>query len=199
VKRVEPTGCRKCGLWHDTDRCFTSGGHPLQVRSYARYAPPLSKAILELKYRPNRLLAEVMGGWLIKLYADAGWSLDVVIPVPLAFVRKQQRGYNQVELIASPFAEALDLPLDRNTLRRVRDTGTQVGLDHVARRSNLEGAFRAEPQTCTDKSIVVIDDLLTSGATMTACAEALFAAGAAAVYGLTVARAARGDTRGRLT
>ena len=139
-----------------------------------------------------------MAGWLLKLQAEAGWQLDAVVPVPLAFVRKQQRGYNQVELIASPFAEALDLPLDRNTLRRVRDTGSQVGLDHVARRSNLDGAFRAEPHSCADKSILVIDDLLTSGATMVACAEALFAAGATAVYGLTVARAARGDRRGKL-
>lgn len=140
-----------------------------------------------------------MGGWLTKLYAETGWSLDTVVPVPLAFVRKQQRGYNQVELIASPFAEALDLPLDRNTLRRVRDTGSQVGLDHVARRSNLEGAFHAEPRSSANKSILLIDDLLTSGATMLACAEALYAAGAAEVYGLTVARAARVGRRGNWT
>ncbi len=96
-----------------------------------------------------------------------------------------------MELIASPFAEALDLPLDRNALTRVRDTGSQVGLDHVARRSNLEGAFRADPLRCMNKNFLLLDDLLTSGATILACSRALYAAGAGAVFGLTVARADR--------
>lgn len=199
--RVQPVGrigCQKCGFNHLLGKCLAEGDYPVRVRSYARYLPPLTQAILELKYRPNRALAEVLSTWLLELYLESGWVVDRVISVPLAVARKRQRGYNQIELIASPFAEALDLPLDRNTLTRVRDTGSQVGLDHVARRSNLEGAFRADPQRCLRRTFLLLDDLITSGATIRACSEALYAAGASAVYGLTIARADRKFHKGGL-
>lgn len=159
------------------------------IRSYALYRAPLIKAILELKYRPNQALGRVMADWLASMYRPLGWQAELVAPVPLSVARQRQRGYNQVELISSPLAEALNLPHYRNALKRVRDTGSQVGRDYTARMTNVEGAFKANPEYCDRKVILLVDDLVTTGATVRACSAACFAAGAADVFALTVGQA----------
>ena len=192
--KLEPcteTGCPRCGFRHKPGQCSISKDHPLEIQSYAFYKPPLIKAILDLKYRPNHALGRVMAGWLETIYDTRGWQADLVLPVPLSVARHRQRGYNQVELISSPLAEALDLPHYRNALKRVRDTGSQVGRDLPSRRKNVEGAFSAEPRICDRKFILLIDDLATTGATIHACAQALFQAGAVKIFALTVGRASR--------
>jgi competence protein ComFC len=183
--------CPRCGLKHKPGQCSITGKYPLAIRSYALYKPPLIKAILELKYRPNRALGRVMAEWLKTIYQTTDWHAELVIPVPLAVARRRQRGYNQVELISSPLAEALNLPHYRNALKRVRDTGSQVGRDFLARRDNVEGAFSAEPHICDQKNVLLIDDLVTTGATIHACSQALLQAGAVAICALTVGRASR--------
>ncbi len=130
-----------------------------------------------------------MASWLIDVYHRAGWNADCVVPVPLADVRLRQRGYNQVTLIATSFTKELKLPFFNNALKRVRETQSQVGLNRQARHQNVEGAFSADLRTLQDQSVVLIDDLLTSGATIKYCAIALLNAGAAQVFCLTVARA----------
>jgi len=187
LHRLATRGCPDCGLPHRASDC---PGERLRVRSFASYRPPLTRAILELKYRPNRALGQVMAGWLAGFYRALGWQAELVLAVPLAVARRRQRGYNQVELISSPLAEALDLPHYRNALIRVRDTGSQVGHDFLARRVNVQGAFSADPRLCNQRSILLIDDLVTTGATILACSQALYDAGAAGVYALTVGRAA---------
>jgi len=104
-------------------------------------------------------------------------------------MRLRQRGYNQVTLIATSFAKELKLHLFTNALERVRETQSQVGLDRQERQVNVENAFRADTRIVQDQSIVLIDDLLTSGATLKNCAIALLNAGAAQVFCLTIGRA----------
>ncbi len=161
----------------------------IYVRPFAHYKKPLSSAILKLKYRSDQALANEMASWLVSVYQRTGWMVDCVIPVPLADVRLRQRGYNQVTLIATSFAKELKLHLFTNALERMRETPSQVGLDRHERHINVEGAFRADSRIVQDRSIVLIDDLLTSGATLKNCAIALLDAGAAQVYCLTVGRA----------
>jgi competence protein ComFC len=188
--RCPISGCPQCGSWHRTSRCRITDGYPLRIRSYAAYKPPLTKAILELKYRPNRALGRVMAEWLLTLQERLQWHVDLVVPVPLAVARQRQRGYNQVELISSPLAEALDLPHYRSALKRVRDTGSQVGRDFLARRANVEGAFSADPRHFAQQNVLLVDDLLTTGATIRACSQALLEADARQIFALTVGRAA---------
>jgi len=142
-----------------------------------------------MKYRPNRKVSALIAGWLTKLYLREKWDVTMVVPVPLSEARLLQRGFNQVALISAPFAQTLGLRHDEKALIRNRDTKSQVGLDATARLQNVRGAFQGFPQQIQGQRVLVVDDLYTTGATMSACSEALLDAGAEAVYGLTVGRA----------
>src|SRR5205823_1833243 len=116
-------------------------------------------------------------------------AVDALVPVPLDAARVRERGYNQAALLAAPVAAALDVPLAPTWLRRTRPTRPQVGLSARERRVNVRGAFTCpEPAAVAGQRVLVVDDVMTTGATLEACAEALVAAGAAGVWGLIVAR-----------
>jgi len=164
---------------------------PLIVRSYADYRGPLARALVHLKYRPNRRLAKIMGDWLAGLYRRERWDVSLVVPVALSPRRVLQRGYNQTSYIAAGMAEGAGLRVAPKALLRTRETRSQVGLDAESRRMNVRGAFEAVPERVKDSAVLLVDDLFTTGATLTACAVALLDAGAHEVYGLTVGRARR--------
>ncbi len=130
-----------------------------------------------------------MGAWLEELYGREGWRAEVIVPVPLSSHRAQVRGFNQAALIAKALGALIDLPVDSSSLQRVEDTRSQVGLDPNQRWKNVEHAFRAGSRSFEDMDVLVVDDLFTTGATLSACAAAARAAGARSVIGLTVARA----------
>jgi ComF family protein len=142
-----------------------------------------------MKYQPNRKLASRMGAWLHEISVPVHSRRARIVPVPLGEVRKRERGYNQADLIASEFAEISERLYFGQALRRVRETRSQVGLNLAERQENVFGAFVADPQQVSGKVILLVDDLFTTGATMSACAEALHQAGAGTVVGLSVARA----------
>jgi ComF family protein len=161
----------------------------LTVRSHAFYQGPLVRALLQMKYRANRRLASIMGGWLKQIYVKAGWQADLVVAVPLSATRLRQRGYNQAELISVALAKALGLPYEEQALVRTRETASQVGLGPYERRRNVAGAFCGQPEVVRDRVVLIVDDLFTTGATLAACARGLRTAGARQVLGLTVGRA----------
>jgi ComF family protein len=161
----------------------------LPVRSFARYSGSVTQALLHLKYHPDRKLAAVMGAWLEELYGREGWSAEIVVPVPLSSHRAKKRGFNQAALLAAALGALIGLPVDSNSLQRVEDTRSQVGLDPHQRWKNVEHAFKAGSRSFEDLGVLVVDDLFTTGATLSACAAAARAAGARSVIGLTVARA----------
>jgi ComF family protein len=172
-------------------RCTRCQDYPeiLKSRSYARYHGSLLKAIISLKYRPNQEVARIMGRWLAELLISEDWQATIIVPVPLSTKREKQRGYNQAELIARGLASEMKFPLRKDVLKRTRDTGSQVGLDTSARYINVRDAFVADSKVVEDQVVILVDDLLTTGATMVACSRALLHAGVRKVYGLTVARA----------
>jgi ComF family protein len=130
-------------------------------------------------------LAAQLTGYVVSL----GWPLDVIVPVPLGGKRLRERGYNQTALIARPLALALGLDYRPVALRRTRETSSQVGLSALERRENVRDAFWADAKLVRGKTILVLDDVATTGSTLSSCAEALFSAGAKDVFALTVARA----------
>jgi ComF family protein len=195
VHRILPPICRQCGRpLGRGGRCpdCTRKPFPMQARAYALYAGPLVPALLQLKYRPNRRLADVMSAWLAEIACGASWSVDLVASVPLSARRERVRGYNQVDLVARRLSRRLGVEFAEDALVRVRETRSQVGLDSVARAANVEGAFRARPEKVDDRSVLIVDDLFTTGATMVACHTALLQAGARQTFALAVARARGG-------
>lgn len=154
-----------------------------------RYEGIARRAVWALKYEGVSALAGPLGELLAAHWAQVGPAVDVVVPVPLHGRRRRQRGYNQAALLARKVANRLGLPLAQGALRRTRATPPQVGsADMAQRQRNVADAFIPGPQTVAAKRVLLIDDVMTSGATLDACARALRQAGARAVWGLTFAR-----------
>jgi ComF family protein len=113
-----------------------------------------------------------------------------LVPLPLDAMRRRQRGYNQAELLAGEAARCLHLPLLKDACQRTRPTAIQAGLTRPQRRANVQGAFAAEARLVADRTVILVDDVMTTGATLSSCARALFQAGAARILCLTLARTA---------
>lgn len=156
--------------------------------SLGPYSGPLERAIRAYKFQQTRRLSLLFGQTLAETLRTAGWPLDLICAVPLHQLRHMQRGYNQSALVAEVAARHTSLPY-RPLLRRVRTTRQQARLGAAARQRNVAGAFRCAP--LSGERVLLVDDVMTSGATVTECALALFAAGAGRVYVATLARAVR--------
>jgi competence protein ComFC len=159
------------------------------LRSWAVYGGPIRHALHSLKYRQNIALGDSLSIHLIQFYKELNWSIDIIMPVPLSRKRKRSRGYNQAALLARPISLATGIPYGSHLLERVRETASQVGLSDKDRSQNVKGAFKAKSGSVRGKNILIVDDITTTGATIQNCAAALLEAGAAQIYGLTVARA----------
>lgn len=134
-------------------------------------------------------LGETLARPLAAFAAGLGWPVDLVAPIPLGRRRLQERGYNQVALIAWPLAVFAGWPYDPGAVRRLRETRSQVGLSAEERRENMRDAFWADARRVGGKRVLLVDDVATTGATLSACAQAVLAAGARDVRALTLARA----------
>ncbi len=157
------------------------------VRVRAGYGEPISTAIQALKYDHQTRMAEVLGKLLAETVAEARWPIDVVCAVPLHPKRLRERGYNQAALLAGVVAQVQRWSFVPQAVSRVRETASQVHLNAQERQANMVAAFAADPRLVAGQRVLVIDDVLTTGATLSACAEALRAAGAAHLYGAAVA------------
>jgi ComF family protein len=158
------------------------------ARSAAIYSGTVRDAIHALKFNGKAPLARPLGALIVEGYA-AGLPAGVtaVVPVPLASARERERGYNQASLLAERIARDCGLPVRARWLARRRHTPAQSDLTAAERRANVRDAFRAS-SAVRDAHVVLVDDVLTTGATVSECARVLRAAGASAVGVLTVAR-----------
>lgn len=152
---------------------------------------PVRDMVHRLKYARELWLARVLGGILAKGLRDErldGMEFDGIVPVPLHPRRLREREFNQAALLASELSRASGIPVVEPIVRR-RYTTTQTRLDRKGRRQNLRDAFILRKNAdVTDKTILLVDDVLTTGSTLDACAAVLLEAGAASVRALTVAR-----------
>jgi ComF family protein len=133
-------------------------------------------------------MGEILARPLVIYLGILNWPVDLVIPVPASLARLAERGYNQVSLLARPIGLGLELPYRPHALVKVRETRSQVGLSAKERQENVRGVFRADQQIVKGKSVLVVDDVTTTGSTLEECAQALVRVGARQVYGLTLAR-----------
>ena len=163
-----------------------------RARAVARYSETMRELIQSFKYRDRQEGLALFGRWLSRAGAELLADADLLVPVPLYRARLWWRRFNQSALLAQRVSLLTGVPSDCFVLRRVRRTKSQVGLTAEQRKRNVAGAFRVEPSRkagLKGKRIVVVDDVITTGATAEACARVLKRAGAARVDVLALARA----------
>ena len=193
TQKIQPPICEICGqpipAGDLCPRCRQTRPRITAIRSWAEFGGPIRNALHALKYRKNIGLGIALSQHLESLLLELNWQIDLVAPVPLGQARQRERGYNQADLLAKPLAFRLQLPYQPQVLVRARETRSQVDLSLAERRQNVRDAFQAAPRLINGKTVLVIDDVTTTGSTLDSCADALLKAGAKSVYGLTIARA----------
>lgn len=161
----------------------------VQLEWVAPYGTLLRRAIHALKYGGEQRLARPLGRALAERWQRAGRGGQVLVPVPIHAGRRRERGYDQAELLARAAAGHLGLPVV-TAIERRRATARQFALDRGERRGNVDGAFTvpaASAPAIADRWVVLVDDVVTTGATLAACGSVLRAAGALAVSAVAVA------------
>jgi ComF family protein len=162
-----------------------------RARAAVRYDEVARTLVHALKYHDRTDLAPTMGRWMARAGREILADADVLVPVPLHWRRGWSRRYNQSGALAREIGRQSGVSVAAEALRRVRATEQQVGLSRAQRASNVQGAFKVAPDRTADiqgRRVVIIDDVLTSGATTDACARALLRAKAAQVDVLVFAR-----------
>lgn len=185
--------CDRCGIMTSAGGlCVNCQLRPppyTAARSWALYTGELRKALHRLKYKRDIGLAEYFAHPMVDLVRQLGWKADLVIPVPMTPNHLKERGYNQARLLSEPIALSLNIRHVDRGLRKIRETVSQVNLRVADRAANVFGAFQAEPSIVREQIILLVDDIMTTGSTLTACSHALRSAGASEIYCMTLARA----------
>lgn len=159
------------------------------IRSVFRFEGVMRQAIHQFKYNNLRVIAAPLARLLGDYLSTHPLTAEVIVPVPLHHRRLRERGYNQSKLLAKELSKITGLPLLKDSLIRQQHSQSQArAASAVERRKNVAGAFICRGDNLKDRSIMLIDDVATSGATLDACAAALKSAGAGRVWGLTLAR-----------
>ncbi len=161
------------------------------ARSAARYDGAAGEALRQLKYEKALWLApdmaELLHNCLEAEYPDR--TFDLLVPVPLHRIRRRERGYNQSAVLAHELGRRLGCPVRPGMLKRIRPTATQTNLTAKERLSNVAGAFQyGKSGRLVDRQVLLVDDVMTTGATVNACAKSLKKGGAASVHVITAAR-----------
>lgn len=192
VDLLAPRRCAACDLELEPDDLSFCEGCRVGVelapppRAAFVFGGPVAEAIRRLKYEGRRELARELAPWLAAAAEVYAGQVDRVVPVPLHPSRLAARGFNQSALLARPVARHLGVPLDTAWLRRVRPTLPQVGLGRAERERNLRGAFATRDDKAGAR-VLLVDDVRSSGATLTSAAQALFDGGAETVFPVSLA------------
>ncbi|MEP6963663.1 MAG: ComF family protein [Acidobacteriota bacterium] len=160
--------------------------------TYGSYEGTLRTLVHLFKYDGVQPLARHFGGMLTKALPREA-SFDVIVPMPLHWLKRWRRGFNQAELLAQEVSRVWRVPVS-NLASRKKETASQAGLTNAKRRENVQGAFAVRPRfqsKLRGKHVLLVDDVMTTGATASACARALKRGGAASVTLLTLARTDR--------
>lgn len=159
------------------------------MRSWAVFDFPVQNALHTLKYRRNMGIGDAIARQMADFVRSLHWDVEMLVPVPLGKKRLKERGYNQVALVARPLAYELGLQYAPHGLWKSREARSQVGLNISQRRENVSRAYLAEGKVVNGRSVLVMDDVATTGSTIQSSSQALLSAGAREVYAITIARA----------
>jgi len=192
--------CPSCGRFFDGDgaphrcaACLRQAPPFSAHRSAARYDGAVKEALLLFKYRGLRPLGRPLAAFLQAAIGDDDppWrEADLFVPVPLHKRRRRERGFNQAAVLAAELSRLIGVPAVSDALRKTVNVRPQTSLRSAERRTNVRGAYRAvRPEAIKGKRVVLVDDVFTTGSTLSECAGVLKRAGAADVRGVTVARA----------
>ena len=203
--------CEVCGRLPDKAGKHSAGGGFLcgecsrSKRAFDRalatgpYEGVLREAVHRLKYKGERHLAAPLAGLMVERMTEFGTlsqGLDYLIPVPLSTNKLHQRGFNQAQLLAKEISSKTAIPLRDNIIVKTVDTPSQTGLPKAVREVNLYGAFKViDPQSLSHRKVMVVDDVFTTGSTVSAVARAVKQAGAQRAYVITATTARISSSR----
>jgi ComF family protein len=193
--------CEACGLPFEYDvgdgvlcgACARSTPAFTRARGAVLYNAASRRLVLSYKHGDRTENAPAFARWMMRAGADLIVDAEMVVPVPLHWTRLFARRYNQAALLAQAISRNTGLPFEPDVLRRRRRTPSQGYLGRSARRRNVAGSFAVPPKAAMalkGRRVLLIDDVMTTGATAASCARALLRGGAAAVDLLTFARVA---------
>jgi len=173
---IEEPFCQICG--YPEYPCSSCHGKSFNFDSHRAvyvYEETLREILIKVKFQSRRQAAQGLGELFANVASKWEVKADYIIPIPLHPSKKRARGFNQATVLARPLSKALNIPLSENMLKRIKNTTAQSLLSPHARSENLEGAFsyNCKKFKKPPKSVILIDDIFTSGATMDTCAQIL--------------------------
>lgn len=179
VAREEQEYCRDC---REHPPCYDQG------RSLWLHGALVSRAIYQFKYHNKRSYGRLFAQEMAVAFENQirHWGIEEIIPIPLHRSRKRKRGYNQAGILADELGRMLGIPVNHRAVLRVRNTRPQKSQDHTQRIGNLKGAFAVSGRYSPKQSILIIDDIYTTGNTIHGVAKILKLAGVEKVYFLTI-------------
>ncbi len=199
IETTEARRCSKCGLKLGAGITSSSKGCHECNNTNLRFeksffvsdnTEPVKTLIHQFKYKKHMCLATPLGLLLTNLLLQKTiGEIDFVVPVPLHWKKKRERGFNQSELMARKISRKLSIPISTNNLFRVKNTLSQTQLSRTQRQKNVKGAFKVkDPEMFFRKNVLLVDDVLTTGMTASECAKNLENAGTNKVFLIALAR-----------
>lgn len=202
IRFITDPVCHRCGAPQDYDAgpdaqcppCMARPPRWSRARAAFVYDDVSRRPVLDLKRAGRRDGLETLAGWMLQAGGDLVDEAELIVPVPLHYTRLVQRGFNQSAWLAQAIGQAAGRRVCVDALRRTRRTPSQAGLSTRARRRNVTGAFEVRAgrrKLVEGRRILLVDDVLTTGATLNACVRALKRAGARQIDVLVLARVVR--------
>ncbi|UNM06534.1 MAG: ComF family protein [Holosporaceae bacterium] len=198
IEFIAPPYCDQCGLpletasLHEKEKCLSCLHHSfsfIENRSAILYTHTSKKMILDLKHGHKLSIAPLLAAWAAHRGKAVIQKSDLLVPVPLHWTRLLKRGFNQAAVLTQHIGKRTNKSYLLNTLKRIKKTPSQEGLTAHARQKNMQHAFVVDkPEKIKGKSILLIDDVMTTGATLDASAKVLIQSGAKCVRTLTIGR-----------